>query len=123
MKGLANKLIFISLSTLVIACSSDNIDADEVLIFENLEATVNGPISCQTMENSFVQEIEFDEPTSFGSGANLKSIGITNLPENMRAEGLRILISVRQTEFPDGACVALFSPEYFFENTEVSSNP
>ena len=75
------------------------------------------------MNDGFVFEIELDEPINVSAQTSLKSIGITNLPENLKMEGTKILISVRPAEFPNGTCVTTFSPEYFFENTKASLTP
>ncbi|PIF00571.1 MAG: hypothetical protein CR994_05760 [Maribacter sp.] len=123
MKKVAFALLVFMISISISSCSSDDDNTNKSKIIENLSATVKGQISCQTISNGFVYEIELDEAIEVSGGSMLKSIGITNLPENLKSNGTRIRISIRQTEFPDGLCATIYSPEYFFENTRVSSTP
>lgn len=122
MKKIAFVLLSLALSIFIGGCSNDDDNTDNSPTFENLTATVIKQISCQTTGNGFVYEIELDEAISINE-MMLSAVGITNISDDFKAEGTRIRLNIRQTEFPDGACVTLYSSEYFFENTQISLIP
>ena len=106
---------------LLISCSNDD-DVNEQAL-KNVVAIVKGQATCQTMDNGFVYEVELENTIITESNTSLKIIGITNLPEEMRTEGLKINMDIERAEFPDGACTANYSPEFFYQTIRTNIEP
>ena len=104
-----------------ISCSNDD-DANEQALI-NVVAIVKGQASCQTMNNGFVYEVELENAISTEFNTSLKIIGITNLPEEMHIEGLKINMDVKRAEFPDGVCTANYSSEFFYRTIKTHIEP
>lgn len=103
-----------------ISCSNDD-DGNE-LVLKHVVGIVKGHASCQTLDNGLVQQLELESPISTESNRSLKTIGITNLPEEMKMAGLKINMDIKRA-VPEGPCAMIYSPEFFYQAVRAEITP